>query len=164
MKISLKISKMPCLVALVLWCLAPILSHANAQYRGMGSGTALKDFKSLSQQGFISKKPQVSRMDYNDVYVVKKPLKMFNQLVVLLSDEYMSEYVGCCVSEGWGAIVKKEQSFQAFKRYAEKNHCALTPFSLKDNEHYYGFATKKLRQGEYYELSCRERDFPDELR
>lgn len=139
------------------------VSFADELYRGMGSGEMLKDFKALKQQGVISHKPQVSRVEYNDVYVVKKPLKIFNQNVVLLSDEYMSEYIGCCVSEGWGAIVKKQQSLQALQKYATQKHCELRPFSLQENQAYYGFATKKLSKGEYYELSCRERDLPDEL-
>lgn len=138
--------------------MCPLLSHADEQYRGMGSGEAFKSFKSLNQQGFISKKPQIARMEYNDVYALKKPLQVLNQQVVLLSDEYMSEYIGCCVSEGWGAIIKKQQALTALQAFAKQHQCALEPFPLKENKYYYGYSTQKLAKGEYYELSCRERD------
>ena len=76
-------------------------------YRGMG--TAKHDFptfKTLQAGGFIAKKPEVSRYDYNDVFRIKKPLKFMGQSVVAVSDEYMSQYVGCCVSEGLGGCIE----------------------------------------------------------
>lgn len=163
MQINLKIGNMPCFAVLLSLCLVPILGHANEPYRGMKSGnTGFSSFHQLKQQGFISQKPQVSRMDYNDVYALKKPLEMFNQQVVLLSDEYMLEYVGCCVSEGWGAIIKKQHNVTTIQKFAQEQQCSFVPFSLKENLHYYGYTIKKLGKGEYYELSCRERDLAQE--
>ena len=128
------------------------------QYRGMqGQGAQFKDFKVLTQQGYISKKPQVSRYDYNDVFKVKKPLQFAGQDVIYITDEYMSEYVGCCVSEGWGALFKKTSALTELKNFANANFCSLKPFNPKDSQYY----TQKILaapQAEYYELSCRERD------
>ncbi len=157
--------KMYCRLGLLLSvCLCATVSQAAEPYRGLQAHGVFKDFKTLQQQGFLSKKPQVLRMDYNDVYALKKPLKVLNQQVILLSDEYMSEYVGCCVSEGWGAVIKKQQSLVQLQKFADDNQCSLTPFSLNENPDYYGFSTKKLSKGEYYELSCRERDLPEDER
>lgn len=128
------------------------------QYRGMqGQGAQFKDFKRLTKEGYISQKPQVSRYDYNDVFKVKKPLKFAGQEVIYLTDEYMSEYIGCCVSEGWGALFKKTSALTELKNFANANFCSLKPFDPKDSKYY----TQKITavpQAEYYELSCRERD------
>lgn len=129
-----------------------------ATYRGMG--TAKQDFptfKTLQAGGFIAKKPEVSRYDYNDVFSIKKPLKFMGQSVVAVSDEYMSEYVGCCVSEGWGAVLSKTADLDALQQFAKKNQCTLAA-RAKDETDYYSHSLKRRPQAEYYELSCRERD------
>lgn len=129
-----------------------------ATYRGMG--TAKQDFptfKTLQAGGFIAKKPEVSRYDYNDVFSIKKPLKFMGQSVVAVSDEYMSEYVGCCVSEGWGAVLSKTADLDALQQFAKKNECTLAA-RAKDETDYYSHSLKRRPQAEYYELSCRERD------
>lgn len=129
-----------------------------ATYRGMG--TAKQDFptfKTLQAGGFIAKKPEVSRYDYNDVFSIKKPLKFMGQSVVAVSDEYMSEYVGCCVSEGWGAVLSKTSDLAALQQFAKKNQCTLAA-RAKDETDYYSHSLKRRPQAEYYELSCRERD------
>lgn len=127
-------------------------------YRGMG--TAKQDFptfKVLQAGGFIAKKPEVSRYDYNDVFRIKKPLKFMGQSVVAVSDEYMSQYVGCCVSEGWGAVLSKTADLAALQQFAKKNQCSLGLIA-NDNTDYYTYILKRRPQAEYYELSCRERD------
>lgn len=127
-------------------------------YRGMG--TAKHDFptfKVLQAGGFIAKKPEVSRYDYNDVFSIKKPLKFMGQNVVAVSDEYMSQYVGCCVSEGWGAVLGKTADLAALQQFAKKNQCTLQARD-KETTDYYDRSLKKRPQAEYYELSCRERD------
>ncbi|WP_448761385.1 hypothetical protein [Acinetobacter tandoii] len=130
----------------------------TATYRGMG--TAKQDFptfKTLQAGGFIAKKPEVSRYDNNDVFSIKKPLKFMGQSVVAVSDEYMSEYVGCCVSEGWGAVFSKTADLAALQQFAKKNECTLAA-RAKDETDYYSHSLKRRPQAEYYELSCRERD------
>jgi len=113
--------------------------------------------KTLLNQGTIAKKPDISRYDYNDVYKLKKPLQFMGQSVVLISDEYMSKYVGCCVSEGWGAVFAKTSDIKPLNDFAKKNKCSLSAMD-KDASDYYWFNLKKLPKAEYYELSCRERD------
>lgn len=82
-------------------------------YRGLGTGPEdFLKFEMLKQKGFLAKKPNISRADYNDIYKLKKPYEFMGQNVVLISDEYMSEYVGCCVSEGWGAVFKQNTNLK----------------------------------------------------
>jgi hypothetical protein len=78
------------------------------------------------------------------------------QNVVLISDEYMSEYVGCCVSEGWGAVFKQTSNLKLIEKFAKTNQCSFGP--IESTSDYYGFKIRSLPKGNYYELSCRERD------
>lgn len=88
--------------AVLLFCMTSLsMAEEVTEYRGMGiAKDYFPTFQYLKLHGFIAKKPNIKRYDYNDVYNVKKPLSFKGQNVVLLTDEYMSEYVGCCVSEG----------------------------------------------------------------
>ena len=108
----------------LLWltiCFSSMTMAADmTSYRGMG--TAKQDFptfKVLQAGGFIAKKPEVSRYDYNDVFRIKKPLKFMGQSVVAVSDEYMSQYVGCFVSEGWGAVFSITADLAALQQFAK---------------------------------------------
>ncbi|QSB54793.1 hypothetical protein I6J48_03655 [Acinetobacter calcoaceticus] len=126
-------------------------------YRGLGTGTNdFLKFEILKKQGFIAKKANISRADYNDVYKLKKPYQFMGQNVVLISDEYMSEYVGCCVSEGWGAVFKQTANLKLIQKFAKTNQCNINP--IESDSNYYGFKISSLPKGNYYELSCRERD------
>lgn len=129
----------------------------SSVYRGMGTGPEnFLKFDILKQKGFLAKKPNISRADYNDIYKLKKTYQFMGQNVVLISDEYMSEYVGCCVSEGWGAVFKQTSNLQLIEKFAKTNQCKISP--IKPVNDYYGFKIRSLPKGNYYELSCRERD------
>lgn len=145
--------------AVLLFCMTSLsMAEEVTEYRGMGiAKDYFPTFQYLKLHGFIAKKPDIKRYDYNDVYNVKKPLSFKGQNVVLLTDEYMSEYVGCCVSEGWGAVIAKTFDLAPLKQFAKKNQCSLS-IRDKSNVDYYGLILKKLPKAEYYELSCRERD------
>ena len=145
--------------AVLLFCMTSLsMAEEVTEYRGMGiAKDYFPTFQYLKLHGFIAKKPDIKRYDYNDVYNVKKPLSFKGQNVVLLTDEYMSEYVGCRVSEGWGAVIAKTSDLGPLKQFAKKNQCSLS-IRDKSNVDYYGLILKKLPKAEYYELSCRERD------
>lgn len=81
------------------------------------------------------------------------------QNVVLISDEYMSEYVGCCVSEGWGAVFKQTSNLKLIEKFAKTNQCSIAP--VKPDSYYYGFDFNSLPKGQYYKLSCRGRDLDE---
>lgn len=101
-------------------------------YRGMG--TTKQDFptfKVLQAGGFIAKKPEVSRYDYNDVFRIKKPLNFMGQSVVAVSDEYMSQYVGCCVSEGWGGCIKQNCGLGSIATICQKESVFFRPYSKR---------------------------------
>jgi len=134
-----------------------VAAEDNSVYRGIGTGSQnFLKFEILKQKGFLAKKPNISRADYNDIYKLKKPYQFMGQNIVLISDEYMSEYVGCCVSEGWGAVFKQTSNLKFIEKFAQTNQCNIAP--IETDSTYYGFKIRSLPKGNYYELSCRERD------
>lgn len=146
-------------ILFILLMVTTSVSFSDTVYRGMDQNRVL--FKSIPQlkvQGYISTKPQITRYDYNDVYQMQKPLIFLNQSVVLVSDEYMSEYIGCCVSEGWGAVFKVNRDYDSLRQFAEENYCSLEEVTNSDQRNYRGFPYRKLGKGKFVELSCRERD------
>ena len=150
------------MAAVGLMCCVSLSYADESIYRGMGNAKGeFPGLKQLQAQGLIGKKPEVSRYDYNDVYKVKKPFQFLGQKVVLVSDEYMSKYVGCCVSEGWGAVFAKTGDLKPLQQYAKKHQCNLGEID-QDTEDYYNFRFKSLPRAQYYELSCRERDLNTE--
>lgn len=139
-------------------CMSTFAVEENI-YRGFGNTfIQFPDFKTLKQKGLISNKPTISRADYNDVYQFKKQYQFLGQNFVLLFDEYMLEYAGCCVNEGWGAVFAKHSDLKQIQQFAQKNQCKVEKMNL-DSKYYYGYEVKKLpKNKEYYELSCRADD------
>jgi hypothetical protein len=134
------------------------IAEERTTYRGMGTTKQeFPTFKALKAGGYIAKKPEIFRYDYNDVYTVKKPIKFMGQTVVAISDEYMSEYIGCCVSEGWGAVLSKKSDLAALQQFTKQHQCSLKPRGQEASD-YYDQSLKSYPRAEYYELSCRERD------
>ncbi|MCL8352229.1 hypothetical protein M9Y34_17855, partial [Acinetobacter baumannii] len=77
----------------------------------------------------------------------------------LVSDAYMSEYVGCTVSEGWVAVCTRTTTLNLIVTFATTNQCNIAP--IETDSTYYGFKISSLPKGNYYELSCRERDLDE---
>lgn len=113
--------------------------------------------RAYQQAAFISKKPQ-QRADYIDFYLLQKPASFMGHTLILLEEEYMDEYVGCCVSPGISLMLKANADTQAVQDFANKNACTFTPHAdMFDRLRIFGI-DHKLAKADYAMLSCRERD------
>lgn len=113
--------------------------------------------RAYQQAAIISKKPQ-QRADYIDFYLLQKPASFMGHTLILLEEEYMDKYVGCCVSPGMGLMLKTNADTQAVQEFADKNACTFTPHAdVFDRLKTFGIA-HKLAKADYAVLSCRERD------
>lgn len=114
--------------------------------------------RAYMNKGYIDKKPTVYRADYVDYYVLKKPTYVLGHELKVIEEEYMSEYVGCCVNEGVGVVLKLTGSMQKLENFAQKNKCLVEPV---DYAYYYeslGIVNAIPEKGVFVEMSCRVND------
>lgn len=118
------------------------------------SGLAIQAYQ---QAGLVGKKPN-QRFDYTDYYLVTKGASFLGHELVLIEEEYITQYIGCCVSPGAGVTVKVNGSIKNLAAFAEANRCTLTdPVDL--NHALRDVAIQaRFPNAHYASLSCRERD------
>lgn len=79
--------------------------------------------------------------------------------LVMIEQEYMSAWIGCCVSPGVGVTVRVDGSTANLEHFARANKCSIeTDVNLSDVAKYSHVALSTLRKGRYATMSCRERD------
>lgn len=109
------------------------------------------------QAGILARQAD-ARADYVDFYLLRKPASFMGHKLVLLEEEYMDTYVGCCVSPGMGLVVQVSDSTKSLQDFAEKNACTFKPHAdVFDTLKTYGIKNN-LPKVDYASLSCRERD------
>lgn len=122
--------------------------------RAGDSGAAIRAY---IRAGLVNKRPN-RRVDYTDYYLLKQPAKFMGHELVVIEEEYMGPYVGCCVSPGAGVSVKVVGSTKNLEEFASANKCAFTDHVDLQNELRHVGIKADLPQGEFASLSCRERD------
>jgi hypothetical protein len=125
----------------------------TGEERAIDSGAAIRTYIA---KGFVSKAPD-QRADYVDYRRVRKPASLFGHKLVVLEEEYLTTYIGCCVNPGLGIVVEKKGSLTALTRFVDNNRCAVgdsteASYSLQ-------LAGVKPKSGAtYVSISCRERE------
>ncbi|MGS0894363.1 hypothetical protein ACVBGC_17820 [Burkholderia stagnalis] len=123
--------------------------------RAGDSGNAIRAYIAA---GYLAGKPN-RRVDYTDYWLLKRPAPFMGNELVMIEEEYMTRYVGCCVSPGVGVTVRLTSAGAApLETFAAANGCSLTKDErFADVLHDIGVETTPTR-GRYASLSCRERD------
>jgi len=116
-------------------------------------GSALRAFKT---RGFIAVRPQ--RLDYTDFYPLQKSIRVFGHDLVWLEEEYMVKFIGCCVNEGGGFLLRLNGSSSEIAEFASKNQCSLREFDNLAQYRQNSLFKYPLSEGRYAAVSCRVRD------
>lgn len=120
-------------------------------------GDSGKAIQAYMRAGIVNKKPNV-RVDYTDYYLVKQPASFMGHELFMIEEEYMTTYIGCCVSEGAGITVRLNGDDNSLKAFAKANACSVEDqVDMKAQLKYLGLKAK-LAAGSYTTLSCRDRD------
>ncbi|MGK5071664.1 hypothetical protein [Janthinobacterium sp. ZB1P44] len=120
-------------------------------------GTSGKAIAAYMREGYVGKRPD-QRFDYTDYYLLKKPASFMGHALVLIEEEYITQYIGCCVSPGAGVTVRVHGSTQKLQAFAHAQRCTLTdPVDIRQALGEVAIKTR-LPRGHYASLSCRERD------
>ena len=135
--------------------LAGALSYDKKTHeRAADSGKAIQAYM---REGYVNKRPN-RRADYTDYYVVNKPARFMGHDLVLIEEEYMTAFIGCCVSEGMGITVRTNGPTAALEAFAEANSCRVEErVNMADKMSSVGLKAS-FPKGEYVSLSCRARD------
>lgn len=117
------------------------------------AAAVLREFKA---EGLIPFKPQ--RIDYTDFYPLLKPVQILGHDLVLLEEEYMTQFMGCCVSEGAGMVLRLRGATDKLEAFAQANQCRVEEF--RDQAAYLKHKPVRfpLPSGAYVSVSCRARD------
>lgn len=129
---------------------AMTIVDGDETYRAYDSGLAIQEFMKL---GIVKKKPE-ARVDYYDMYAVHKPYKIMGHDLVEIGEEYMTQYVGCCVNENVTIIVKSNGDDEGIFQFAEQNKCKIDEnYDIKQDTQY----TKANLEtsAKYIQIQCR---------
>ncbi|MDN2710166.1 hypothetical protein O0880_12125 [Janthinobacterium sp. SUN118] len=121
------------------------------------TGTSGQAIEAYMRAGLVGKKPN-RRADYTDYYLLKTPAPFLGHELVLIEEEYITQYIGCCVSPGAGVTVKVHGSTRKLKQFARANRCTLSDHVDLAHELRAVAIRNKVPKGHYASLSCRERD------
>jgi hypothetical protein len=106
----------------------------------------------------IPSKP-TERRDYNNYYLVTKPIYLFGNKIIALEDEVMERWLGCCFNPGIGVLVERGSQYQSLLNFAKNNRCSIKAA----NTTLEAVGLKHLIDNDKYVLiSCTEGDAKDE--
>jgi hypothetical protein len=125
----------------------------GADSRQERAGAAIRAYKSA---GVLPFRPQ--RSDYTDHYPVIKPTRFMGQELVLVSEQYMTKYIGCCVDPGAGMYVRVLTKIDAMKAFARANQCRVEEFADRKALLDATPVTAAMEAGRYAALHCHESD------
>lgn len=108
----------------------------------------------LQDDGVLPKKSKL-RFDYVTYYKPIHETRYQGDLELLYFEhEYMEQYIGCCVNEGFGLLLAGTPD-EKLRSFASQHNCAI-----KDAGQFYidPSLEKDLPKGPVFELSCRAQD------
>lgn len=131
------------------------LDKTQSMKRLGDSGAAIQGYIAA---GYLAKRPN-ARLDYSDYWWLKRSAPFLGHELVMIEQEYMSSWVGCCVSPGVGVTVRVIGNATNLEKFAQANKCSVDfNANLDDEAKFSHVELSSLRKGRYATMSCRERD------
>lgn len=122
--------------------------------RQENAGAVIREYKAA---GVLPSWP-TARVDYTDYYLAIHPTTFLANELVLVEEEYMTKFAGCCVDEGAGVFVRITSDTATLEKFARKNLCRVDQYpSEKDVLAEINVRTS-LPTGRYASLRCHVRD------
>lgn len=86
------------------------------------AGDSGKAIQAYMHEGIVNKRPN-ERNDYTDYYHVKKQASFMGHDLIVIEEEYMSKYMGCCVDPELASRSSSMEA-QAILKNSRKRTCA----------------------------------------
>lgn len=110
--------------------------------------------------GYVARKPEL-RSGYTDYRLLRKPIFFLGHQLLVIQEEYIGKWAGCCVSPGIGIVVKAKGDYSKLKSFALSNGCSFEE-NQDDIRIFIKYPSFRLDKNEkYIKLACKERDLPD---
>lgn len=116
-------------------------------------GAVIREFKA---HGLVPFRPQ--RVEYTDFYPLLKRATVFGHDLVLIEEEYLTKFIGCCVNEGGGLVLRINGALDKLENWAEANQCRIEQFRDEKEFLEYSRVRFAVPPGAYARISCRVRD------
>lgn len=122
------------------------------QKRTKEAGDAVR---ALVREKILALKPD-RRMDYTDYRIVNRPVNFLGHELLVVEEEYLTKYIGCCVNAGIGAILRVRGDLARLEAFSKENLCKLR--KQEDVVEDLRNIGAKDTGGTLTAISCRERD------
>jgi hypothetical protein len=114
--------------------------------------------RALIKAGYLRKKPE-ARVDYSDYRLVRKPFDFLGARLVVIEEQYMITYGGCCVDPGIGMVLENPGNSSDIAELAKSNSCTYSD----DEDNYFVDAAleavgRKGQRGRFIYLYCGMRE------
>jgi hypothetical protein len=139
--------------------LTQAMSRLDNENRVMSSGVAIEK---LAKMGFLPIKPD-DRADYVDYRRVRKPLSLFGHKVVVIEEEYLTQYIGCCVNPGIGMVIETNGAMGDLNAFLVPNKCHKRNPDFDPAQSLKLAGVKPKADATYVIISCRQDDLRDDL-
>jgi hypothetical protein len=120
--------------------------------------TSERQLDALQAAGILPRR-STGRFDYTSYYRPSKAANFHGAKLLYFEFEYLEEFIGCCVNDGFGLILQGTASDEV-KDFARENGCKLNdgeqvglPADIRDE-----FKTRGVAIDSLFELSCRAND------
>jgi hypothetical protein len=118
------------------------------------SGAAIQGY---IKHGFVGRKPD-EQLDYTDYWLLRKHASFMGHDLIVIEEEYMVTYIGCCVRPGAGVTVRVVGSPKNLEQFAKSNSCRFTENVNLSKELSSVGISASVPDGNYVSLSCRVGD------
>jgi hypothetical protein len=126
---------------------------SEAGTRRVDSGVAIRAYIA---KGLVRRKPD-QRADYVDYRRVRKPAKLFGHKLIVIEEEYLTVFIGCCVNTGIGIVIEQVGSLDELDAFITANRCSKNGiYDPKESMKLAG--VKPTANATYVSISCREND------
>jgi hypothetical protein len=102
--------------------IAAIEPNQTSDGRLLDSGVPVR---ALIDAGYLRRKPE-ARIDYVDVRMMRKPFDFLGAQLLIVEEEYLVDYIGCCVDPGISLVLDVTSGGGNISKLATANSCSYS--------------------------------------
>ena len=160
------LSVLMCLVSLLAWPASAMADDTERELElAITYNTHTKErvlsfpdlIRSMDAAGLVTLKPDF-RADYIDYRFAKKSASLYGFSLVMIEEEYVTQWIGCCPNRGFSILLKGNGDAARLTDLAAKNYCEIWSDEVARERLDYSGVTPT--SGNYTGINCRENTLP----